>query len=93
MVIVGFASGKSLAIKANYLLIKNIAVPGLQWSDYRNRSPERVRAAQQRIFAWWQTGRLDPFISQFVPLHRFAEVLTRIRDGVVEGKIVLVRKD
>ena len=89
MVIVGFASGEIPAIKANYLLVKNIAVSGIQWSDYRDRTPERVRDAQRDIFALYEQGRLDPSISARLPLEQFADGLQALRDGKAQGKIVL----
>ena len=89
MVIIGFASGTIPVIKANYLLVKNIAVSGLQWSDYRDRTPELVRAAQDEIFALWKDGKLKPLISRTLPLSSFAEALEALRGGRVQGKIVL----
>lgn len=44
-VVTGFAAGRIPTIKANCLLVKNISVSGLQWSDYRTRTPERVAEA------------------------------------------------
>jgi NADPH2:quinone reductase len=89
MVIIGFASGQIPAIKANYLLVKNIAVIGLQWSDYRDRAPGRVADAQRELFALHQQGLIDPHISRRLPLERFAEGLRTLRDGGVQGKIIL----
>lgn len=89
VVIVGFASGQVPAIKANYLLVKNIAVIGLQWSDYRDRTPARVAAAQRELFALYQQGRIDPHISSRLPLGRFVEGLRTLRDGKVQGKVIL----
>jgi NADPH2:quinone reductase len=50
LVIVGFAEGRIPEVKTGYLLVKNIALIGLQFSDYRDREPEKVRAAQQALF-------------------------------------------
>src|SRR5690606_35341868 len=50
MVVVGFAAGRIPEIKANYLLLKNISVAGLQWSDYRDRTPRKMAEAQAEIF-------------------------------------------
>jgi NADPH2:quinone reductase len=89
MVIVGFASGQIPAIRANYLLVKNIAVTGLQWSDYRDRTPERVADAQRELFTLYKQGRIDPHIGRRLPLDQFAEGLRTLRDGGVQGKIIL----
>ena len=89
LVVIGFASGQIPTIRANYLLVKNIAVSGLQWSDYRDRAPERVIDAQREIFNLYSQGRIDPHISRRVPLDRFSEALRALRDGQAQGKIIL----
>jgi NADPH2:quinone reductase len=89
LVVVGFASGEIPDIRANYLLVKNIGVMGLQWSDYRDRAPVQVAAAQQQIFDLHTAGKLDPHIGRKLPLERFKEALALLRDRKAEGKIIL----
>jgi NADPH2:quinone reductase len=89
LVVIGFASGTIPTIKSNYLLVKNIEVSGLQWSDYRERQPERVRGAQREIFDLYSQGKLAPVISRTVPLSDFAVALGLLRDGHAQGKIIL----
>ena len=89
MVIVGFASGDIPTIRSNYLLVKNIAVSGLQWSDYRDRDPQWVGRVQAEIFDLYTRGMIDPPIDRTLPLARFADALASLREGAVQGKIVL----
>lgn len=89
MVVVGFAAGRIPVIKANYLLVKNIAVSGLQWSDYRDRTPERMAEAQAEIFRLHASGKLSANVTARYPLDRMAEALAVIRDRRVVGKVVL----
>jgi NADPH2:quinone reductase len=89
VVVIGFAAGRIPTIKANYLLVKNIAVSGLQWSDYRERQPALVREVQQRLFALHASGALKPDIAQTLPLERFAEALSVLEAGKATGKYVL----
>jgi NADPH2:quinone reductase len=89
MVVVGFASGEIPTVKANYLLVRNITVTGLQWSDYRDRDPAWVARAQAEIFALAQAGKLRPIVARTFPLEGFAEALALIRDGKAHGKLVL----
>ena len=89
LVVVGFASGDVPEIRANYLLVKNISVTGLQVSDYRDRQPERVAAAQAALFGFYLEGLIDPHVSKVVPLDRYAEALDDIRMGHVIGKVIL----
>lgn len=90
LVVIGFAAGRIPEVKANYLLLKNIAVLGLQWSDYRKRDPQSVAAAQRRIFDLYLENKLRPEISARYPLARFADALARFRDRTVQGKLTLV---
>ena len=89
LVVVGFAGGDIPTIRANYLLVKNIAVSGLQVSDYRDRWPQKVAHAQAEIFRLCAEGRLTPVVSEVLPLASFAEALTALREGRAEGKIIL----
>jgi len=90
MVVVGFASMRLPEIKANYLLLKNIAATGLQWSDYREREPVWVQRVQAELYAMWAEGKLKPFVSERYPLARFSDALTRFTQRGVLGKMVLL---
>ncbi|GGO51156.1 NADPH:quinone reductase [Roseovarius pacificus] len=89
LVVVGFAAGEIPTIKANYLLVKNIAVSGLQWSDYRERDPAWVHRVQQDIFDLWSQGKLSPQIADTLPLDQFSDALQRLQEGRAHGKIIL----
>lgn len=89
IVVVGFAAGRIPEIRANYLLVKNITATGLQWSDYRDRTPGRVAEAQQKLFALQARGAIRPNVMQTFPLERFAEAMALVEAGEVTGKVVL----
>lgn len=90
LVVVGFASGRIPEVRANYLLLKNIAVIGLQWSDYRERDPEAVARAQSRLYDWYLEKKLKPLVTAAYPLERFAEALARFDARKVQGKLLLI---
>ncbi len=89
MVIIGFASGEIPTLRSNYLLIKNIAVSGLSWSDYRERETAWVARVQEEIYGFWSAGKLPPLIGRTLPLAKFADALTMLKDGQAQGKIIL----
>ena len=89
IVVIGFAAGRIPEIRANYLLVKNIGVSGLQWSDYRERDPVRVRRVQIELFALYEAGKLRPQIMQAFPMDEFARALDLVAKGQVSGKVVL----
>src|SRR5690606_5021132 len=68
MVVIGFAAGGIPTVKANYLLVKNIEVSGLQIGDYRKRAPEKTAACFEELFALYETGRIGPLPTTTMPL-------------------------
>ena len=90
LVVIGFAAGQIPTVKANYLLLKNIAVSGLQWSDYRDREPAWVERAQEEIYRLYQEGLFRPHVMQTFPLEQFGTALEVVAQGRVMGKVVLI---
>lgn len=89
MVIIGFASGEIPTLRSNYLLIKNIAVSGLSWSNYRDRETAWVARVQEEIYGFWSAGKLPPLIGRTLPLAKFADALALLKEGRARGKIIL----
>jgi NADPH2:quinone reductase len=90
LVVIGFTGGEIPTVRANYLLVRNISVLGLQGSDYRNRWPDACARAQETIFKYIERGTVRPEIGMRYPFARFAEALTALRDGEARGKLLLV---
>ncbi|MCO5131906.1 MAG: NADPH:quinone oxidoreductase family protein [Xanthobacteraceae bacterium] len=93
LVVVGFAGGDIPSVKANYLLVKNISVSGLQWSDYRERVPERMAEAQADIFRLWRAGAVRSPVTQTFALEELPTALELIEKGRIRGKAALIVKD
>ncbi len=89
LVVIGFAAGRIPNIRANYLLLKNIEVSGLQISDYRRRMPGQMAACFAEIFALYEAGKIKPAPTTVVPIEAFAAALADIRDRSARGRIVL----
>lgn len=89
LVVIGFAGGRIPEVKANYLLVKNIAVVGLQWADYRERDPGWVQRVQTELYALYEAGKLKPHVSARYPLEKFADALARFVERGVQGKMIL----
>jgi NADPH:quinone reductase len=88
-VVVGFAAGRIPVVKANYLLVKNIEVSGLQISDYRKRRPDLLASCYAELFGWYAAGKLTPPEAELYPLERAAEALTAVRNRTARGRVVL----
>lgn len=93
LVVIGFAAGEIPSIKVNYLLVKNISISGLQWSDYRDRTPEKVRAVQAQLFDLWRAGVLKPRIMRRFPFAELPDALDLVSQGKVQGKAVVLMED
>ena len=94
LVVIGFAAGQIPTVKANYLLLKNIEVSGLQVSDYRKRRPAQMAACFAEIFELYEEGRIKPAPAQVFPLDRAGEALAAVRDRRLPGRTLLrLRED
>lgn len=92
LVVIGFVGGDIPSVKANYLLVKNISVSGLQWSDYRERAPERVAEAQAEIFRLWKSGALKPPVTKAFAFEELPTALDLIGQGRIAGKAAILIK-
>jgi NADPH2:quinone reductase len=90
LVVVGFASGRIPTIKANYLLLKNIEVSGVQVSDYRKRTPDLMTQCMREVFDFYEAGKLRPSPTETYPLDRFTQAMQDVQDRRVRGRIVLL---
>jgi len=89
LVVIGFAAGQIPTLKANYLLLKNISVIGLQWSDYRDRQPEKIARAQARLLRMREQGLIRPRLAASLPLEDVAIALQALEQGRATGKYVV----
>jgi len=90
LVVIGFASGRIPSVKANYLLVKNIEVSGLQVSDYRKRTPDLMAQCMEEIFTLFEAGKLKPAATVTYPLDFFGQALQDIVGRRANGRIILL---
>ena len=97
LVVVGFAGGGIPTVAANLLLLKNIAVAGVNWGTYVGWSPgdnrrvhaPRARELWARLMGWWQAGMLKPEVHAAFPLEQFREAMAEVRGRRSVGRVVL----
>ena len=89
MVVIGFAAGRIPTIKANYLLLKNIEVSGLQISDYRKRAPGIMQECFSEIFSLYEAGEIKPAPVTRFPFEDYRSALIQVRDRTANGRLVL----
>jgi NADPH2:quinone reductase len=97
LVVIGFAGGGIPSVAANLLLLKNIAVAGVNWGTYVGWSPgdnrrlhaPRARALWAQLMAWWQAGALRPEVHAAFPLVQFREAMAEVRARRSAGRVIL----
>lgn len=89
IVIVGFTSGQIAQIPANHLLVKNCDVIGLFWGPYYLKRPASIGIAFQRLFSWYEAGKLRPRIAAHFPLEQTGEAINRLLAREFSGKVVI----
>ncbi|MCA8883394.1 MAG: NADPH:quinone oxidoreductase family protein [Rhodobacteraceae bacterium] len=89
VLVIGFAAGEVPQIPANYLLVKNITVHGLNWGGYLKFDPTVLTGSMTELFGWYAQGGLTPHISHTLPLARADEGLELLRSRQSTGKVVI----
>jgi NADPH2:quinone reductase len=98
LVSIGFAAGGIPTLPVNLLLLKNIAVAGLNWGTYVGWSPgdnralhaPRARALWDRLVGWWAAGKLRPEVHAAFPLGQFREAMAEVRGRRASGRVVIL---
>jgi NADPH2:quinone reductase len=89
LVIIGFAGGEIPAIKANRIMLKNIAVTGLHWSAYAEKDPERVADCFCALFRMHARGQIAPVIYRRYKLGEVATALAALANRETHGKVII----
>ncbi|MGR3716248.1 MAG: NADPH:quinone oxidoreductase family protein [Thermohalobaculum sp.] len=86
---IGFASGEVPQIPANILLVKNLTVIGLYWGAYYRFKPEVLAESFRELIAWFEAGKIEPHVSNVVPLAEAGRALDLLESRRATGKVVV----
>ena len=89
LVVVGFTGGEIPVIKANYALVKNITVTGVDRFSYMEHDPGALKRAQSEIFRLFGEGHVHVTVQAAYTLNQVVEAFNVIRDRQIRGKVVL----
>jgi len=89
LLVIGFAGGKIPTVEANRVLLKNIAIVGVHWGEYRKHDPGLVHEAQLQLRRMWERKQIRPIVSRRYPLDKAPEALADLGARRTHGKIVL----
>lgn len=90
LLVIGFASGRIPSVACNRIMLKNIAVVGLNWPAYRDQAPDRLGEAMDGLFRLYEAGELRPLVHMSRPLEEAAAALDELAKRRTVGKVVLI---
>lgn len=74
----------------NYVLVKNIEVSGIQVSDYRKRTPDKMAHCMAEIFRLYEEGKLVSSPARTFPLASAPEALSALQNRQAATRLVLL---
>jgi NADPH2:quinone reductase len=89
LVIIGFASGAIPEIKANRILLKNIAVTGLHWGAHVEKDPARIGDCFRALFRLHARGQIAPVIYRRYKLDEVPAALAALANRETYGKVII----
>jgi NADPH2:quinone reductase len=90
LLVIGFASGTIPEIRANRILLKNIAVVGLHWGAYAINEPERMPETFDALFKLYEAGKINPVVFKSYPMEKLPEALADLGSRQTYGKAVTI---
>jgi NADPH2:quinone reductase len=89
LLVIGFATGEIPRIPLNLPLLKGCSIVGVFWGEFTTRERGRSQEQLQELLAWFDTGKIKPYVSATYPLARAADALNDMLNRKVTGKVVL----
>ncbi len=89
LLVIGFASGKVPALRANHALIKGYGILGVRAGESARRNPEQGRRGLQALLTYAAEGYLKPHVCRVFPLHQATDALKLMEGRGVTGRIAL----
>lgn len=90
LLVIGFAGGRIPEVKANRILLKNIAVVGLHWGAYASHEPARVGETFAALFRLYEEGGIRPVICRSFRLRELPAALEALGSRRTHGKVVIL---
>ncbi len=88
--VVGFAAGKIPLFPTNLMLLKGCAVSGVFIGRFQQEEPQQNAQNLKEIGELLSSGKLNPFISETIPMSDSVDAIERIAKRGVVGKVVFI---
>lgn len=92
ILVIGFASGRIPAARANHMLVKNYTVIGVYWGTYSRNEPALTHSAQDELYALYGRGAIKPLVSAARPMADARAAMAAIASRATTGKVVLTTR-
>ncbi|MFC4296022.1 NADPH:quinone oxidoreductase family protein [Novosphingobium tardum] len=86
--VVGFPAGIA-RMPLNLTLLKSCDICGVFWGAFTAREPEAYRAQVAELLDLLQAGKINPLVSEVLPLERGGEAIALLQDRKAVGKVVV----
>jgi NADPH2:quinone reductase len=87
--VIGFAQGEIPSLPLNLALLKGASIVGVFWGEYARREPQSNGAMLAELCAWYEAGRIKPYIETVLDLGQLPEAFERMAQRRILGKLVL----
>ena len=89
LLVIGFAGGTIPSVKANRILLKNIAVVGLHWGAHSAREPQKIPEVFEGLFRLYSEGKIRPVIYKSYSLEELPQALAALGGRKTYGKVIV----
>lgn len=89
LLVIGFASGTIPSVKANRILLKNIAITGLHWGAHAGKEPKKITQTMDALFDLYRDGKIRPVIYKSYALEELPEALAALAGRRTYGKVIV----
>ena len=86
--VIGFAAGSIPRIPLNLTLLKNNAIVGVFWGEWKRREPAASQQNYQELFALCEAGKLDPKVTQIFRPENYVDAFATLTGRRALGKVV-----
>jgi len=93
LLVIGFASGTIPTVKANRILLKNIAITGLHWGAHVTNDPGKIPETFDALFRLYEQGKIRPVIYGTYALDDVPAALEALASRRTHGKVIVQPQD
>lgn len=90
LLVIGFASGTIPKVPLNLALLAERSITGVYWGESLAHDPDAQARNIEQLLSWHVAGRINPLISERVPLAAAAAALSRMQQRLTTGKVVVL---